>query len=165
MISIREMVRGAFGRFLPTATGLLAALLFIPVVSNPHDFSPIAALLLGGEIIGMTLGFLGALAVMRPNLDTSANVAGRRPIVAAVAAVVGLMALSTVVQGIGLARITAAALSVGALSGFAMFWPWLRRRMSERELLAAEKVDVETLAEAQYQTQKLRSQSADAETI
>jgi hypothetical protein len=75
------------------------------------------------------------------------------------------MALSTVVQGIGLARITAAALSVGALSGFAMFWPWLRRRMSERELLAAEKIDVETLAEAQYQTQKLRSQSADAETI
>jgi hypothetical protein len=37
--------------------------------------------------------------------------------------------------------------------------------MSERELLAAEKIDVETLAEAQYQTQKLRSQSADAETI
>ena len=165
MISVREIVRAAFRRFLPAATALLAALLFIPVVSNPGEFKPVAGLVLGVEIIGMTLGFLGALAVMRQRLDSSANVAGRRTIVAAVASVVGLLALSTVVQGIGIVRITAASVSVGALSGFAMFWPWLRREISEKELLTSEQADIEALAEAQYQAQKLRNRTVDGKTI
>ncbi len=165
MISMRDLVRGAFRRFLPAAAGLLAALLFIPVVSDPNGFSAISAFVLGVEIIGMTLGFFGALSVMRTRLDPSASVAGRRPIVAAIASVVGLMALSTVVQGLGLARISAAALSVGALSGFGLFWPWLRRRVSEKELLASEQVSVEALGEAQYRAQKLRTPNVGAETI
>ena len=165
MVSMREIVRSSFGRFLPTASGLVAALLFIPVVTNPHDFSQLSGLLLAGEVIAMTTGFLGALSVMRPNLDASATVTGRRSAIAAIAAVIALLALSTVVQGVGLWRVIAASVSVGALSGFAMFWPWLRRRISEKELRATEQADVETLAEAQYQRQKLRSRSTDARTI
>jgi hypothetical protein len=159
------MVRGAFGRFLPSATGLTAALLFIPVVSDPSGFSAGSALIFGVEMIGITLGFFGALCVMRGRLDSAANVAGRRSAVAAVASVVGLLALSTVVQGLGFARVCAAALSVGGLSAFALFWPWLRREVSEKELRISEEVDVEALAEAQYRAQKLRSRSVDGETI
>lgn len=165
MISLREIARGAFGRFLPSAAGLTAALMFIPVVTSPSDFSSGSALLIGAEMIGMALGFFGALCVMRGRLDSTANVTGRRSVVAAVASVVGLLALSTVVQGLGFTRVGAAALSVGALSAFALFWPWMRRGVSEKELRIAEEIDVEALGEAQYRAQKLRSRSVDGNPV
>lgn len=154
MISTREIVRAGTHRFLPSAAGLIAALMFAPVIMEPSGYTIYSLITFLVELAGMTGGFVGALVVMHNRLDRSANVLGRRTVIAAVLSVVAMLALPFFIQGFSMVRIILATAGFGALSGFAMYWPWMRRDVSERELRAIENVDVEALAEAKYQAGK-----------
>ena len=164
MISLREITRAGTHRFLPSAAGLIAALMFVPVIMEPSGYTIHSFITFLVELAGMTGGFLGALAVMHNRLDRSANVLGRRTVIAAVLSVVAIFALPFFIQGFSMVRIIAATASFGALSGFAMYWPWMRRDISERELLKIENADLEALAEANYEAGKRRTAAEYAES-
>ncbi len=85
-------------------------------------------------MLAMTVGYAAAVRVMSPALRTDAAPAGRRGVVAGVAAawamLIACMLMGPVAEWVRLA----AALAVGAGSGGVMFWPW-RLGRAEREAL------------------------------
>jgi hypothetical protein len=159
MITIREIVRGAVTRFLPTAgTGALAILLAFDG-RNVSAIRPAGWALLAGLLLAETTGFAALLWRTRYRLEGKADVAGRRSVVAGALGIVGLFVGSILSQGAAPVWPLLLGAASGALAGAITFWPWMRRPVSEQELEAWEAVDVAALPGPPPAAQK---QSSDA---
>ena len=102
MVTVREILRGAVTRFLPTAgLGALAILLAFDgrhvAAIRPAGWALMVALLLAE-----TCGFTALLWRARYRLEDKAQVAGRRSALAGALGIVGLFVGSIASQGTGL---------------------------------------------------------------
>jgi len=159
MVTVREVLRGAVTRFLPTAGfGALAILLAFDG-RNVSAIRPAGWVLLVGLLLAETTGFAVLLWRARYRLEEKADVAGRRSVIAGALGIVGLFAGSILSQGAGLVWPVVLGAASGALAGALTFWPWMRRPVSEQELEAWEAVDVSALSGSSLAVQKPASNS------
>jgi membrane associated rhomboid family serine protease len=146
MVTVREILRGAVTRFLPTAGGGALAILLAFDGRHVAAIQPAGWALLAGMLLAETFGFATVLWRARYRLEVKADVSGRRSVVAGALGIVGLFVSAILSQGSGLAWAELLAAASGAVAGAATYWPWMRSRVSERELEAWEGVDVAALA-------------------
>jgi hypothetical protein len=149
MVSVREILRGAVTRFVPTVAAGAVAILLAFDGQNVRHVPASGWLLIGALLLAETVGFVSLLSWSRYRLDARANVGGRRSVIAGLFGIVGLFAASTVSQGASIPWALTIALGAGAIAGSTMYWPWLRRRLSEKELAAWENVPLSALGESQ----------------
>ena len=105
-----------------------------------------AWLFLGKALLEQTAGFALALLIYRRRLGSDAAVSGRRTLL--VGAFGSALLVGSASAGGAIIPRAAEALVwtlTGALAAAIMFWPWLKRQPTERELAAWEDVDVEAL--------------------
>ena len=145
MVSIREILQGALTRFLPTAGGGALAILLAFDGRNVAGIHVTGWLLLAAMLMCETVGFASLLWRVRFRLERGAAVTGRRSVIAGALGIVGLFAGSVFAQGAGLRFALLLASAAGAAAGSLVYWPWLRRRVSESEIQAWEGVDVAML--------------------
>jgi hypothetical protein len=121
MVSPEEVVRITVARFLPAVAVTLVGSLV--VVAGLHARGGLASLgqvhwpLAAGQPVAISVGYAGALLVLRRQLAPAAVRSPRRTASAAGLAVVGLGVLSVHTQGAGLGRIILSCVAAGALAG------------------------------------------------
>jgi hypothetical protein len=145
MVTVREILRGAVTRFLPTAG--LGALALLLAFDGRHvaAIRPAGWALLAGMLVAETVGFSALLVRARFRLEVRAGITGRRSVIAGALGIVGLLLGSIFSQGAGIAWAGLLATGCGAIAGAATYWPWMRRRVSAQELELWEAVDVTAL--------------------
>ena len=146
MVTVREILRGAFTRFLPAAGGGALAILLAFDGRNVAAIQPAGWALFAGLLLAQTVGFATLLWRLRFRLEVTAGVAGRRSVVAGALGIVGLFVESIFAQGASTGSAILMGVAAGAGAGVLTFWPWMRRRVSASELAEWEGVDVEALA-------------------
>ena len=146
MVPVRDILRGAFTRFLPAAGGGAFAILLAFDGRNVAAIQPGGWALFAGLMLAETGGFATLLWRLRFRLEGKAAVAGRRSVVAGALGIVGLFVESIFAQGAAPGWALLLGVAAGAGAGVLTYWPWIRRRVSESELAAWEGVDVEALA-------------------
>lgn len=129
MIAAGEIVRGALRRFVPTVLAVMG-LIAVPSALVAGGGFHAAGLAMGAsEIAGLTIGFAGALLVVRRWLRDDAGVSGRRANVAALGSVLALLTLSIVlVQYVSPLRAFVLSTLAGGAVTAGLFAPWLTRR-------------------------------------
>lgn len=151
MITVRDIIRGALGRFYPGAVvGALATSL---AIGPPSYLASIWPRLIGGTLIAAGLGAVGfalALAAIRRRLRVDADVAGRKSAVAgfvAAGAAFSLLAFNSsfLVMTVSLFGFSSAyvvrTIAIPIIAGFAatlaVYFPWLSgspERISDAEV-------------------------------
>jgi hypothetical protein len=145
MVTLRTILRGAVTRFLPTAALGSVAILLAFDGKNVAAIRPAGWALMAGLLLAETAGFATFVARMRYRLETSADVEGRRSVIAGALGIVGLFVGSIFAQGAGVPWALLIALISGAFAGGVTYLPWVRRAMSAQELKSWEAVDVDAL--------------------
>lgn len=145
MVTLRTILRGAVTRFLPTATVGSVAILLAFDGKNVAAIQPAGWALMAGLLLAETAGFAILLARMRYRLETTAEVGGRRSVIAGALGIVGLFVGSILVQGAGIPWALLIALISGAFAGGVTYLPWFQRAMCAQELESWEAVDVNAL--------------------
>jgi hypothetical protein len=121
MVSSADVIRTTISRFLPVAAVTLAGSLV--VITGLHARAGLASLrqvywpLVAGQPVAISVGYAGALLVLRRQLAPAAIRSPGRTASAAGLAVVGLGVLSVYTQGAGLGRIILYCAVAGAVAG------------------------------------------------
>lgn len=131
MVTFREIVAGSIRRFVPGAIIGQAAMIALLLIGEPVGLEWRDLTVLAGFTLLLEAGHLAALAFTRRSMRGDADVAGRRSLVAGLAA--GAFhfgfaaAVGTLTEGQGM---WLAALS-GAAATVAVFFPWFRTAHEE----------------------------------
>ena len=121
-VSLREIAKGAFARFLPGSLVSLGGLALVFDLSMRGG-----ALATVGVVLGfagaLTLGFGSALLVLRSWLYPDAQLGGQRSLLAGLFAPFVLFAATA--AGVGLAQLPVLLFVIGVITALGMFFAWL----------------------------------------
>ncbi len=122
-VSLREIVKGAFARFLPGSLVSLGGLTLLFDISTRGG----GALATVGAVLGfagaLTLGFGSGLLVLRRWLYPDSRLSGQRSLLAGLFAPFALFVAAA--AGVGLAQLPVLLFVIGLITALGIFFAWL----------------------------------------
>jgi hypothetical protein len=150
VISWRAILRGAATRFAAGIGSFLAGSFVLAAAVKGIEIGPAQILGFTELTVALTAGYMIALGLLRPALQSEAGVEGRRSVVAGLGAtcVYHYMTVLHVGPSSHLLR-DVMALSAGGLTTLCVFLPWLSNRLDRKDIEARENLlrEMESLSE------------------
>ena len=136
MTAWKAILFGAVTRFVPGILTFFGASFLISAALKGIEIGPHQVLGFTALGLSMTAGYVLTLGLMRPSLEASAGIEGRRSYVAGLGATCVLLGLG-VLHGspTSMAMMNALSVLAGALTTGLTFFPWLMRAKREEHAL------------------------------